>query len=86
MPNLGSIVGAELHDKVRDAAATLGISANEFVREAVEEKLKKNAVDLPRIPGHGVWKRREHDPVLGELEVSHLPEGDEKYIEHEYGS
>jgi hypothetical protein len=25
--------------------------------------------DLPRIPGHGVWKPREHDPVLEELEM-----------------
>jgi hypothetical protein len=75
MPNLGSIVGAELHDKVRDAAAALGISANEFVRGAVEERLK--AV-LPDVPGHGLYKPREHDPnpKVAELECNGSNKGD----------
>jgi hypothetical protein len=63
--------------------------ADALVRLIVKMKRRLRAPVEPyteEVPGHGVWKPREHDPnpEVARLE-SNLPEGDEKYVAHEYG-
>lgn len=96
-----------LHLEIADVSMKVTVKAlfMSFSDEGMAALIKMlQEYGRPTVPGHGLYKPREHDPVLAELEVhgtitgrftsnkpafeevSSLPEGDEKYIEHEYGS